>query len=89
MLLTKVLEFGKVRISSLVFEDVGDVLPMHNHEKNPDFNHVTVISKGSFAMRGKGWEKTVSAGDIIDWQPEVFHEFTALEDDSKLINILK
>ena len=89
MLAFKLLEFGKIRLISQTFENVGDILPMHNHLNDPTYTHITIVSKGSFIMRGKGWEKTVFAGDIIDWQPEIFHEFESLEVNSKLANITK
>lgn len=89
MLLVKVLEFGNLRLTSQTFENAGDILPMHNHANDPTYTHITVISRGSFLVRGKGWEKTAVAGDIIDWEPEIFHEFESLEPNSKLANIAK
>ena len=89
MLTTKLLEFGKIRLNSQTYENIGDTLPMHNHLNDPAYTHITIVSRGSFIMRGNGWEKTVIAGDIIDWQPEIFHEFESLEPNSKLANITK
>jgi quercetin dioxygenase-like cupin family protein len=73
-------------MNSFVFQ-AEDVLPMHNHERGG--THITVVTKGSFRVVGIGWNLVMSAGDIVDWSPEQYHEFTALENDSKLINILK
>ncbi len=77
---------GSVQLNSFVYQS-QDVLPMHNHENGGA--HLTVVTKGSFRVTGAGWEIIMTAGDIVDWPPEQYHEFTALEDDSKLINILK
>jgi hypothetical protein len=40
-------------------------------------------------VHGGGWEITSKAGDFIDWQPGQFHEFIALEQNSRFLNIVK
>jgi quercetin dioxygenase-like cupin family protein len=80
-------QFGKLFGSLYSFEERDDKLPMHDHtEENV---HVTFVLSGSFRVHGGGWEITSKAGDFIDWQPGQFHEFIALEQNSRFLNIVK
>jgi quercetin dioxygenase-like cupin family protein len=79
--------FGTVIGSIHDFKDVGDILPMHTHtEAN---NHISIVAKGSFKVHGDGWEKTIVAGNVVDWPVGKAHEFNALEPNSRLVNIQK
>jgi quercetin dioxygenase-like cupin family protein len=60
---------------------------MHQHSEADV--HITVVARGSFKAHGNGWERQVSAGDVIDWRPHDPHEFVALEDNSRIVNIIK
>lgn len=80
-------QFGKLKGTVYDFEQTGDVLPMHQHsEENV---HITVVARGSFKIHGNEWEKVVKTGDVIDWRPNDPHEFIALEDNSRAVNIVK
>lgn len=83
------LEYGsKIVCNALVFEDVGDVLPWHTHEFNDQ--HITIVAKGEFTMEVRDEApRTISAGDLIDTPPGIFHQFTALTPDARLFNIFK
>jgi quercetin dioxygenase-like cupin family protein len=78
---------GKLNLTVYDFVATGDTLPMHSH--TPENNHITVVARGSFKAHGDGWERTLSSGDVADWQPDQPHEFIALEDKSRIVNILK
>lgn len=83
----KQFSLGKLTGAIYDFIEVGDVLPMHQHsEENV---HITVVARGSFKAHGNGWEKIVSAGDVLDWKPNDPHEFTGLEANSRIVNIVK
>lgn len=69
------------------FENALDTLPMHEHDETT--NHMTVVARGSFTVKGLDWESQHLAGDVIDWQPNDPHEFIALEPNSRLVNIRK
>ena len=69
------------------FPEINDILPMHTHG-DADV-HITVVAKGSFRAHGDGWDITVVAGNVLDWQPNQPHEFIALEDNSRIVNIVK
>jgi quercetin dioxygenase-like cupin family protein len=86
-LLNKPLNMGNLRGTIYDFEEVGDVLPMHWHR--PENTHITIVAKGSFMVKGVTWEKTLVAGNVVDWPAYQQHEFVALEDNSRLVNISK
>jgi quercetin dioxygenase-like cupin family protein len=69
------------------FEVAGDVLPMHNHtELNA---HLTVVARGSVKASSEGWERIFKSGAIIDFPANQPHEFVALEDQTRIVNITK
>lgn len=82
-------QYKDLRTVSYTFDDVGVVLPMHNHVDLPNTEHITIVARGAFLMRGPGWEQTVLAGAVIDFEVDQWHEFEALEADSKLVNVMK
>jgi quercetin dioxygenase-like cupin family protein len=69
------------------FEKIGDVLPMHTHGEVGA--HITIVARGKVKAHGVGWEKELSAGAVVDFPPNQSHEFIALEDDSRIVNIVK
>jgi hypothetical protein len=79
--------FGKLTGTIYDFAEAADVLEKHQHDE--ESNHITVVARGSFKISGNGWERVVRAGDVIDWRPFDPHEFTALEDNSRVVNIIK
>ena len=87
MLQTKGITFGKLNGAVYDFPDAGDVLPMHLHDEANV--HITVVARGSFRTHGNGWERVLKAGDVADWKPNDPHEFVALEDNSRIVNIVK
>ena len=87
MLNLKQVTFGKLGTSVYDFPLVGDVLPMHTH--GPLDVHITIIARGSIRMHGNGWEKIGKAGDVVDWEPGMAHEFVALEPNTRVVNVVK
>jgi quercetin dioxygenase-like cupin family protein len=69
------------------FEKAGDVLFMHNHTEATA--HISVVVCGKIKVQGEGWEREHSANDVIDFPADQPHEFTALEDDTRIVNIQK
>ena len=78
---------GKLEVVIHDFAAVEDVLPMHQH--TPETNHITVVARGSFKAHGNGWERIIKAGDVVDWPDNDPHEFIALEENSRIVNIVK
>ena len=89
MLLPEAKQYKDLNTVSYTFNDVGVVLPMHNHVDKPETEHITIVARGSFIMRGAGWEQTVLCGAVIDFEVDQWHEFESLETNSKVINIMK
>ena len=87
MLQSKPLSFGKLTGTVYDFVLADDVLEKHQHDE--ETVHITIVARGSFKISGTGWQKTVTAGDVIDWRPNDPHEFIALEDNSRIVNIVK
>ena len=87
MLQMKPFLFGRLSGTAYDFQVSGDVLPMHTHDEADV--HITVVARGSFRAHGNGWERVLKAGDVADWQAHDPHEFVALEDNSRIVNIIK
>ena len=81
------ISFGKLSGTRYDFPLAGDVLPMHTHSEFD--THISIVSKGSFKVHGDEWELILVAGNVVDWPAHQAHEFTALEPESRLINIVK
>ena len=86
-LLNTPLNAGKLSGTVYTFEKAGDMLPMHTHV---DGNaHITIVARGKIKAHGNEWEAEYSAGAVIDFPTNQSHEFIALEDDSRIVNISK
>ncbi len=84
---SKQVSFGKLNGAIFDFEQVNDVLPMHDHTESDI--HITIVARGSFRAYGDGWEREFKAGDVIDWKVGQRHELIALEPNSRFVNIVK
>ncbi len=81
------LNAGKLSGIIYTFEKVGDTLPMHTHTGGN--SHITIVARGKIKAHGNEWEAEYSAGSVIDFPTNQSHEFIALEDDSRIVNIIK
>jgi quercetin dioxygenase-like cupin family protein len=86
-LLSTPLSAGKLRGVVYTFEQVGDVLPMHTHQDGDA--HITIVARGRVKAHGNGWSAEYGAGSVIDFPADQSHEFIALEDNSRIVNIIK
>lgn len=87
MLLDKPLQIGDISGTIYDFEKTGDVLPKHIHDKTNV--HITIVCTGKIKAYSHDWEIEVNAGQIIDFKIGEPHELMALEDNTRIINILK
>jgi quercetin dioxygenase-like cupin family protein len=88
MLLVKPLEnLGDLRGSMYDFEKVGDILPKHNHTENDV--HITIVARGKVKAYSHDWEMEAVAGQLLDFRPNEPHELMALEDGTRIFNIIK
>jgi len=81
------LNAGKLSGTVYTFEKAGDMLPMHTHTSGN--SHITIVARGKIKAHGNEWEAEYSAGAVIDFPTDQSHEFIALEDDSRIVNIIK
>lgn len=87
MLSVKPLSFWDLNGAIYDFEKAGDVLPKHVHDESDV--HITIIARGSVKASSHDWQVTAKAGSIIDFRPHEPHEITALEDNTRIVNIIK
>jgi quercetin dioxygenase-like cupin family protein len=78
---------GKLKGVVYTFEKAGDTLPMHTHSEGNA--HITIVARGKIKAHGNEWEAEYSAGAVIDFPTDQSHEFIALENDSRIVNIIK
>jgi quercetin dioxygenase-like cupin family protein len=86
-LLSAPINAGKLVGVVYTFEKVGDKLGMHTHTNGNA--HITIVARGKIKAHGNEWEAEYSAGAVIDFPSEQSHEFVALEDNSRIVNIIK
>jgi quercetin dioxygenase-like cupin family protein len=87
MLSSKPLEIGDICGSIHDFGVAGDVLPKHNHDESTV--HITIVARGKIKAYSHDWETEASAGEIIDFRPNEPHEIMALENNTRIVNIIK
>jgi len=87
MLLVKPFDVGDIHGSIFDFEKAGDILPKHIHTEMDV--HITVVARGKLKAYSHDWELEATAGQILDFRPNEPHELLALEDDTRIINIVK
>jgi quercetin dioxygenase-like cupin family protein len=78
---------GKLSGTVYTFEKAGDTLPMHTHTGGNA--HISIVARGKIKAHGNEWQAEYSAGAVIDFPTDQSHEFIALEDDSRIVNIVK
>lgn len=81
------IKYGSANVVVYEFAEPLDTLPMHRHLKDESTNHISIVTKGSFLVKGSGWQIEVGPGEIVAFEPEQWHEFVALEKNSKLTNV--
>lgn len=87
MLLGKGLDLGDIKGIIYDFENVGDILPKHNHTE--DNVHITIVARGKVKVYSHDWEIEATPGQILDFRPNEPHEIMALENNTRIFNIIK
>lgn len=87
MLLSKPLNLGDIQGAIYNFEKAGDILPKHTHTETDV--HITIVTNGKIKAYSNDWEIEASPGQILDFRVGEPHELMALEDNTKIINIVK
>jgi quercetin dioxygenase-like cupin family protein len=88
MLLVNPLEnLGDIRGAMYTFEKAGDMLPKHNHTESDV--HITIVARGKLRAYSHDWEIEAVAGQLLDFRPGEPHELVALEDNTRIFNLIK
>jgi len=88
MLLANLLEnLGDIKGTQYDFEKVGDLLPKHSHDEST--THITIVARGKIKAYSHDWEQEAIAGQLLDFRPNEPHEIMALEDGTRIFNIVK
>jgi len=88
---SKSFKIEDLRITIFDFIKKNDYWPNHIHTSESKSNHISVVSKGKILCHGhpeiEG--RILELGQLIDWPVNKEHGFEALEDNSRLVNIVK
>lgn len=88
MLSAKPLEgLGDISGTMYDFEHAGDILPKHVHDESNV--HITIVARGRLKAYSHDWEIEAGPGQLVDFRPGQPHELMALEDGTRIFNILK
>lgn len=78
---------GDIQGAIYDFASAGDILPKHNHTESTV--HITIVARGRVKAYSHDWETEADAGQILNFRAEEPHELMALEDGTRIINIVK
>jgi quercetin dioxygenase-like cupin family protein len=87
MLLSKPLLTGDLNGTIIDFEKVGDILPAHIHDETNV--HITIVCTGKIKAYSHDWAIEATPGKVIDFRVGEPHEIMALENNTRIINIIK
>lgn len=87
MLLAKPFKTGDINGTIYDFEHKGDKLDEHTHDELSV--HITIVCRGKLKATCPEWVQEADSGQIINFKPNIPHELEALEDGTRVINIVK
>jgi len=87
LLLKPLIGLGDIRGAIYDFEKSGDILAKHNHDETNV--HITIVAKGKIKAYSHDWEMEAECGKVLDFRPNEPHEIMALEDNTRIVNIVK
>lgn len=67
--------------------DLGDRIPNHSHGEKD--SHILVCARGSVRIITPEWEKILNTGDVIEFFPLQKHEIVSMQDNSRVVNVVK
>lgn len=83
----QILRYGDLTGIFYFFAKAGEKLPEHVHTE--DNTHITIVTNGSVRAYNSTWSVTATAGQILDFEAGFPHTIEALEDNTKVFNVLK
>ena len=85
--ITSIDQFGDFKGAMYDFALKGDIVEKHVHDEMS--NHITIVARGKLKAYSHDWEIEASSGQVIDFRVGEPHELVALEDNTRIFNILK
>lgn len=86
-----IVRWGRLQGTRYDFKEAGDMLPRHSH--SVDNAHVVIVQLGSCVVRefdgNDVIEYVLEAGQTLDSAAPVEHEIEALEDNTRILNLIK
>lgn len=77
---------GKLSISTHLFKEVGDTLPLHAHTFT-SATHRTIVGKGSVRLLGSREGEILQEGDITEFALNEPHGFVAVVVPATIYNV--
>ncbi len=87
LLVDRLNDIGDLRGAMYTFERSGDVLPKHNHTENDA--HITIVARGKLKAYSHDWSLEATAGQMLNFRAGEPHELMALEDNTRIFNLVK
>lgn len=87
LLVDPLANLGDIRGAMYTFEKAGDVLSKHNHTESDA--HITIVARGKLKAYSHDWQLEAVAGQLLDFRAGEPHELMALEDNTRIFNIIK
>jgi len=85
--LTPLENVGDIMGGMYDFDLAGDILPKHVHTENDV--HITIVARGKVRAYSHDWSIEASSGQLLDFRPHEPHEIMALENNTRIFNIVK
>lgn len=79
--------YGDLRGARYDFAKAGDVLPKHVHTREDV--HITIVARGRLRAYSHDWSTEIAAGGVVDFREGEPHELMALEDGTRIFNVIK
>ncbi len=84
---TALTNLGDIQGAIYDFEKAGDFVTKHVHVEAD--NHITIVARGKLKAFSHDWEMIATAGQLLDFRPGEPHELVALEDNTRIFNLIK
>jgi quercetin dioxygenase-like cupin family protein len=84
---TQLENLGDIKGTMFDFDLAGDILPKHVHDESNV--HITIVARGKIKAYSHDWSIEATAGQILDFRPNEPHEIMALENNTRIFNIIK
>jgi len=78
---------GDIKGAMYDFDLAGDIFLKHNHDEASA--HITIVARGKIKAYSHDWSIEATAGQLLNFRPHEPHEIVALENNTRIFNIVK